>query len=111
MHNHYHVILHIDKEAAQNWNDIEVIERWHQLFAGNDMSRRIVRGESITAVEEDNLNRYINEWRARLMDISWFMRILNESIARLANKEDDCTGRLSWTPSLASSATRQPSLC
>jgi hypothetical protein len=29
-------------------------------------------------------------WRKRLMDISWFMRVLNESIVRQANAEDNC---------------------
>ncbi|TMO69599.1 transposase, partial [Pseudoalteromonas sp. S3785] len=32
-------------------------------------------------------------YRERRSSISWFMRLLDEHIARRANKEDNCTGR------------------
>ncbi len=33
----------------------------------------------------------IEKWRHSLYDVSWYMRNLNESIARSANEEDGCT--------------------
>ncbi|HED15787.1 MAG TPA: transposase, partial [Gammaproteobacteria bacterium] len=93
MSNHYHVVLHIDKEQADNWDHKEVIDRWHRLFSGNLLSQRFVRGESLSKTELKLLDQTVVIWRERLNDISWFMRVLNESIARDANAEDRCTGR------------------
>ena len=93
MSNHYHVVLHVDREQAVDWSRGEVIRRWHCLFNGNALSRRFLQGDRLLTVELDALDSQVAIWRARLMDISWFMRVLNESIARRANEEDGCTGR------------------
>ncbi|MBL1258958.1 MAG: hypothetical protein COB33_000315 [Thiotrichaceae bacterium] len=93
MSNHYHVVFHIDREKAENWSQTEVIEHWHKLFSGTLFSQRFSQGEELSTAQQRLLNKHVEEWRLRLMNISWFMRILNETIARKANKEDGCTGR------------------
>lgn len=93
MSNHYHVVLFIDDKRAKSWSDTEVIERWHILFKGNLFSQRFLKGEKLDNAQLAKLQIYIEEWRSRLSSISWFMRILNEAIAREANAEDECTGR------------------
>ena len=93
MSNHYHVVLHVDAAQAKSWSRETVIERWHRLFNGNLLSQRHARGEILSKVELNVLNKDVVLWRQRLMDISWFMRVLNEAIARQANAEDNCTGR------------------
>ena len=93
MHNHYHVVLNVRSDIAQSWPAMEVVERWHQLFSGTKLSQCFVAGVTLDKTEKLILNKDIALWRTRLMDISWFMRIVNESIARQANSEDKCTGR------------------
>ena len=93
MSNHFHVVLYVDREEAEQWSVDEVIERWHQLFQGNLLSHRYQEGASLSKAELRRLHELAETWRARLMDISWFMRVVNESIARQANAEDHCTGR------------------
>ncbi|WP_444912597.1 transposase [Microbulbifer sp. PAAF003] len=93
MSNHYHLVLHINQDKSAAWSMDEVIRLWHQLFKGSLLSRRFERGERLHPVEFELLSKLVETWRARLTDISWFMRILNESIAREANREDRCTGR------------------
>ena len=93
MSNHYHVVLHVDAAQAAGWELREVVERWHQLCKGSPLSQRFVRGEALGSAELARLSEVAEVWRARLMDISWFMRCLNEFIAREANREDQCSGR------------------
>ncbi len=93
MHNHYHVVLHVDREQALAWDEREVVIRWHRLFSGTFYSRRYLADEPLHREETRVLKGHIEQWRGRLMDLSWYMRCLNEAIARQANAEDECTGR------------------
>jgi REP element-mobilizing transposase RayT len=93
MSNHYHVVVHVDKEKAKTWTQEEVIDRWYQLFNGNTLVDRFLLGKKLSKAEHQAIAKEITKWRERLMDISWFMRCLNESIARDANEEDRCKGR------------------
>jgi REP element-mobilizing transposase RayT len=93
MSNHYHVVLHIRPEIAEAWSDRQVIERWHKLFNGHLFSQRFIAGEPLSGAQWLKLKSDIALWRNRLCDVSWFMRVVNECIARQANAEDRCTGR------------------
>jgi REP element-mobilizing transposase RayT len=88
MSNHLHVVLEIRPDAAEKWSADEVADRWIRLFPsareGRDEQRRAVLLSDPEALAERRL---------RLMDLSWFMRCLDEHIARKANAEDDVTGR------------------
>jgi REP element-mobilizing transposase RayT len=93
MSNHYHIIIHIDSERAVAWSEQDVIERWERLFSLPVIVQRYRSNEILSRAERDVVSELVIKWRLRLYDISWFMRCLNEPIARRANQEDDCTGR------------------
>ena len=93
MSNHYHVVLHVRSDIASEWTDQEVVEHWHQLYSGNLLSSRFLNGVPLNKLETKSLQKDIQTWRQRLCSISWFMRVVNESIAIKANREDNCTGR------------------
>ena len=77
MSNHYHVVVRLDTGQAQRWSDDEVTKRWEAVFA----------------LPEHVTPEHIGRWRDRLSSLSWYMRCLNEPLARLANREDRCKGR------------------
>ncbi|NRD74904.1 transposase [Shewanella sp. VB17] len=92
MSNHLHIVLYIDLDKANVWSDREVVEQWHQCFNGTALTQKFARGEVIDEHQVAKLKYFIATYRSRLSDISWFMRCLNEPIARQANFEDNCTG-------------------
>jgi REP element-mobilizing transposase RayT len=93
MSNHYHLVLKVNRSKALNLTNNEVIARWYQLYHGCVLVDRYRSGEKLDSSHMLKINEIVDEWRSRLYDISWFMRNLNEFIARKANKEDDCTGK------------------
>lgn len=85
MSNHFHVILRVDLARARAWSDKEVARRYGLLFP------QAVREAGLCGPGEHALKLLL--WRERLGSLSWFMRCLNEWIARRANREDHCSGR------------------
>jgi len=94
-------VLHVDKTLADGWDADEVLRRYHKLHKGTLLTQKYLKGDKLTRGELISFDETVEQYRQRLYDISWFMRNLNECIAREANKEDGCTGRFYSLPSLA----------
>lgn len=86
MSNHYHVVLFINEAQALSWTDNDIKSRWGALFPQD--AKQLDNG-----LTTEQAQQKLSLWRERLMCISWFMRCLNEPIARFSNLEDNCRGR------------------
>jgi len=87
-----HIVVRIDASETKTWSDEEVAERWTQLFSRPNLIHRYLSQSTLSTAEKDRVADLVSTWRSRLQDLSWFMRCLNEPIARIANHEDHCTG-------------------
>lgn len=90
MSNHYHIVINYCPARAQDWSDAEIVRRWLCVF-GPPPSDPIDRAIKEAALLADPVR--LTEIRQCLGDLSWYMRCLNEHIARRANQEEDRTGR------------------
>ena len=93
MSNHFHLILRNRPDVVATWSDSEVAKRWLRVFPGRRLEEHLAEtSDQDVKTLAGNADR-IAEIRRRLSDLSWFMRALSEPIARMANRQDDCTGR------------------
>ncbi|WJG10349.1 transposase [Aliiglaciecola sp. LCG003] len=93
MSNHTHVVLCVNKEKALALNDIDVLLQWQKIHKITLLAQEFIDNpQNLNDVELRSITSAIKTYRQRLFDVSWFMRELNEPIARRANLEDDCTG-------------------
>ena len=93
MSSHYHIVIRINADEAKQWSDIEVAKRWMRIFSGPVLMHQYLGNTDLTDIELECVAELFAIWRERLGDLSWFMRCINEPIARMANAEDHCTGR------------------
>jgi len=105
MSNHLHIVVKLNTDEQDSWSNEEVLSRWASLFKGPLLLQKAVTQQPLTTFEKRRLLELTSEYRARLGSLSWFMKCLNEPIARRANKEDDCTGHF-WEGRFKSQALR-----
>jgi len=103
MSNHYHLVLHINKEEALKLNKIAVVERWQQLHKLPSLVQNWLAGKLSSDAENLAASAIIESWRKRLWSLSWFMKELNFDIACRANQEDNCKGHF-WESRFKSQA-------
>ena len=92
--NHYHLMLRSRPDVVATWDDTEVARRWLMICP----HRRQKDGTPCepSKIELDairNCKQRSAEIRQRLSDISWWMRLLDQRIARRCNDEDEAKGR------------------
>ena len=103
MSNHYHLVLHINKDMAASWSLSEILLRWTSIYHGDDLTKRYLAGESLDECEKKTLAKISVEYRERLTSISWFMRGINEYVAVRANRESGLDGKF-WRARFKSQA-------
>lgn len=94
MDNHQHSLLRTRPDLLSKLTDQAVLERWNLLYPKRrnlDFTPSNLTQEQLDEMLQNKVR--IEVLRERLNSVSWFMKSLNEHIARLANKEDNCKGR------------------
>jgi hypothetical protein len=95
MSNHIHINVQTRPDLTDLLTNEEVAKRWLKLYPPKKSKKQKLTPEQWQAYEYEITSNEIlvNKYRKRLGSLSWFMKSLSEPIARMANKESNCTGR------------------
>jgi REP element-mobilizing transposase RayT len=89
--NHLHLLCRLDPGAADNWSDEEVMRRWITVYPSCvDLGDPAAVQACVDHRCRDAA--LVARCRERLANLGWFMKALKEPLARLANREEECTG-------------------
>ncbi|MBX2859265.1 MAG: transposase, partial [Cellvibrionaceae bacterium] len=92
MSNHLHIVVKLRPSPVNALTQKDVAQRWSCLFKGTLLFQQWLKGDRLDQAQSHAVSDEIEKYRGRLNDLGWFMKCLNEPIARQANKEDGCTG-------------------
>jgi len=101
MSNHYHIVLKVSDNNF--WSIAQTLETWNRLYNLPYLCEKFLKKEITTKAELRQVKVMAKMYRKRLMNISWFMKCLNEYIAVKANAEDNCKGHF-WEARFKSQA-------
>jgi len=101
MSNHYHIVLKVSDNKL--WSLTQTLKTWNRLYNLPYLCEKFLRNKITTKAELRQVKVMAKMYRKRLMNISWFMKCLNEYIAVKANAEDNCKGHF-WEARFKSQA-------
>jgi REP element-mobilizing transposase RayT len=92
--NHFHLVLRSRPDVVATWDDTEVARRWLMICPVRKDAQGNPREPTETELNTIRNNpKRLATIRRRLSDISWWMRLLSQPLAAMANREEDQTGR------------------
>lgn len=101
MSNHYHIVVKVSDN--KQWHTRQIFATWNKLYSLPYLAEKFMRNEMTSKAELRQVKKLAKKYRKRLMNISWFMKCLNEYIAVKANAEDNCKGHF-WEARFKSQA-------
>ncbi len=93
--NHFHLVLRQRPDVVKTWDDTEVARRWLMICPkkkNKDGSPKEPTEPQLDSIRNDPVQ--VAEIRSRLSDISWWMRLMCQTIAQRINAEDQASGKV-----------------